>query len=486
MKTASTPTRTAPSGLRRSTPTYCVLALLFVLLLPGRAEAYLDPASGNALVSFLIAILGSAVYFCKSIFYKLFFKPSSPDRAASPQDGETGTPLILSEGKTYWTTFRPVVEELIRRKIRFRYVSLDIHDPALAIDSEYMDSRRYPGNAWGFSRIARLRGPMMLSTTPNIGCEGYPMKRPEGILKLVHVFHSLLDVSCYHKGSMDHYDAVLLAGPQQEAPVRLVEEARGLRPKELVEAGLPYLDDLRRQMEESGVPRRETGAGTVLVAPSWGPKGCFSQYGTDFSIRLAEAGYRVIIRLHPQSWIYEPEAVERWKRETEGYENIAWDRNTFGTEAMGRADILISDTSSIRFDFAFLYMKPVITLVMPQEKLSIYESDYMERTWADTVAGELGPVLSAEGVERIASVVPEALTAFTEERIKALRDKYLSNYGTSASAIVDYMVKECAPSSTSPLEAELRREIERLRREVAELKSRLEGGDGPARAGARG
>ena len=55
-----------------------LLALFLVAAIPHNAHAYLDPASGNALVASLIAMAGISLYMCKSLFYKIINRqPSS-------------------------------------------------------------------------------------------------------------------------------------------------------------------------------------------------------------------------------------------------------------------------------------------------------------------------------------------------------------------------------------------------------------------------
>ena len=117
-----------------------VLFLFIVLMIPDTAYAYLDPASGNAIASFFIAIFGATIFFLKSIFYKIFFR-SAPGSKSKPYmlgSDEQSMPVIFSEGKIYWTTFRPIIEEFIAQKIHFRYITLDVHDPGLEIDNVFM------------------------------------------------------------------------------------------------------------------------------------------------------------------------------------------------------------------------------------------------------------------------------------------------------------------------------------------------------------
>ena len=452
-----------------------VLFLFIALMYPENAYAYLDPASGNAIASFFIALFGSAVFFLKSIFYKIFSRTSPETKLDKRSNSEQPMPVIFSEGKTYWTTFCPIVEEFINQKIHFRYFTLDVHDPGLKIDNVFMHSKRFPRNRLGFAKIANIESPVMLSTTPNIGSAGYPMQRPARVKNLVHVFHAMVDLSCYRKGSLDFYDTVLMTGAHEKHPIRLVEKARKLEKKALIVAGLPCLDDLSRQKNEIELQTelKERANQTVLIAPSWGAKGCFSEYGTDFVKVLAMANYRVIIRLHPHSYIFEPDSVERWIAETKQLDNVIWDDNVFGTQAMAQADILISDASSIRFDFAFLYQRPVITLPISRQSRNIFESDYMPETWADTMSEQIGVVVNTDKLHVIDQIVEETMRQFTPEKLEELRNTFVANFGNSAVAIVAYLNQQTELLSMTTGEQSLKHQVDTLRNEINDLRRQL-------------
>lgn len=451
------------------------LIVLIAVMVPEIAYAYLDPASGNAIASFFIALFGSAIFFIKSIFYKIFSRSSPEAKLDKGNKNEQPMPVIFSEGKTYWTTFRPIVEELINQKVHFRYITLDIYDPGLAIDNVYMHSKRFAKSRLGFAKIANVESPVMLSTTPNIGSPGFPMERPARVKNLVHVFHALVDLSCYRKGSLDFYDTVLMVGAHEKQAVRLVEKARHLEKKSLIVAGLPCLDDLNRQKEEVELETesKKTAEKTVLIAPSWGAKGCFSEYGTDFVKTLAATNYRVIIRLHPHSYIFEPDSVERWRNETKDLTNVVWDDNVFGTEAMAQADILISDASSIRFDFAFLYQRPVITLPISKQSRHIFESDYMPETWADTMSEKIGVIVNSDRLHIIDQVVEETITDFTPTKLGELRATYVANFGHSAVAIVAYLKEQVELLSMTAGERSLKQQVDILKSEVNTIRTQL-------------
>lgn len=452
-----------------------MLVLLLVAMIPGNAYAYIDPASGNAIASFFIAIFGSAVFFIKSIFYKIFSRSSPEVALDNGSKSEQLMPVIFSEGKTYWTTFRPIVEELINQKIHFRYITLDVADPGLEIDNVYMHSKLFAKSHLGFAKIANIESPVMLSTTPNIGSAGYPMERPARVKNLVHVFHAMVDLSCYRKGSLDFYNTVLMTGTHEEHAIRLVEKARNLEKKALIVVGLPCLDDLNRQKKkiELEIESKETVEKTVLIAPSWGAKGCFSEYGTDFVNTLAGANYRVIIRLHPHSYIFEPDAAERWLASIKDLKNVIWDDNVFGAQVMAQADILISDASSIRFDFAFLYQKPVITLPISRQSRNIFESDYMSETWADAMSEKIGVVVNSANLHAIEQIVEETIACFTPKKLGELRDSSVANFGDSAVAIVAYLNQQVELLSMTTGERSLKEQVDELRNEMDDLRKQL-------------
>ena len=409
--------------------------------------AYLDPGSGSALVGTLIAVAGAGLYSLKSFFYRLVRKPT-PEEIDAAKNANPDI-AIFSEGKNYWGTFKEIVDELIARKIHFAYYTMDLHDPALLIDNEYMHSHLFDKNkAASFHKLARIKTKVLLATTPNIGTPGYPLVRPAGVGTLVHVFHAFADVSAYHVGSLDNYDVVLTVGPHQEKPIREVEKARSLKPKRFVPVGLPYFDAQYNSLKSSTNPTcstcstwlKTTRLKTILIAPSWGAKGLLAEYGTDFIVKLAEAGFNVIVRPHPQSYIAEADFIDRCKAETAKCHNVVWDSETVGTKSMLASDVLISDTSSIRFDYAFLYEKPVVTLDIPRERQTEYEGQFMSEIWTDVAAKRLGRVLGHEDVGNIVEIVESVLASGAVDGVRKLRDETIANLGGSAKAVVDELM----------------------------------------------
>ena len=421
----------------------CISAFLLLLALAHPAHAYLDPGTGNALVYLFISLIGALVYASKSVFYALLKglgkKTNTPTAPGADAPKAQKTLLIFNEGKNYWNDFIPIVQALIQRKFHFQYYSMDVHDPGLTIDSPYMHSKYIGTGTWAYAKLNKAKADIMLSTTPNIGASGYPVKRSPAVKNLIHVFHSVNCIAFYHRESLDKYDTVLLCGAFQEASIRKVEAIRHLSAKKLVLAGLPYFDVLASKMPAHLPP---TNGKTVLIAPSWGTKSCIFLHGIDFIKKLAEAGFDIILRPHPQSLLVEQKLIADMHKNLDSYSNIIWDYERDGTRSMERSDLLISDVSAIRMDYALLYQRPVITLDMPVNDPEQWELGDIGEAWIDTVVDRIGKKLDKSTIGNIVEETKTLLKNFRPEDLAAFRDQTVEHFRHSGEFIADYLIAE--------------------------------------------
>ena len=419
---------------------WCLAAGFFY---PQAAHAYLDPGTGNALVYILVSLLGTAVFLVKSLGYRLLGLARKDGGRAADNHADNGI-LLFSEGKTYWLTFKPVIEALLAKEQPFTYLSMDIDDPALTIESPLMYSRYLGKGSAAFARMGRYRARVMIATTPNIGTPGYPMPRPAQVECLAHIFHGIGDVAFYNKGSLDAYDAALLGGDFMLPNIRVLEKQRGLPEKTCVSLGLPYFDELAKNIQKK---EGQSSPACLLIAPSWGEKSFVTQYGPESICTLAKAGYRIIYRPHPHSLQAEPAVVENVRQACKHYPNVEVDTELNGTTSMQQADLLISDKSNIRFDFAFLYEKPVLSIDIPAQELHMYEAADLERIWDDEAAARIGGILRPEEFALIAERVDEALH-MPQGSLAALKAETVANIGTSGEAIAAWAIERCAQPHT--------------------------------------
>lgn len=414
------------------------LIIFIILFSPTAAFAYLDPGTGGVLVNIIVASVAAAIYFIRELILRFFKKGGYVDNRKNGNYDEPQI-AILSEGLQYWGTFKPIVDALIQNKHPFKYYTLDVNDPALTIENDLMHSQFLGYGPWSYTRVAHIEADTLLTTTPNIGTKGSPIRKPAGVNNLMHVFHSINDLSMYKTGSLDQYDSVILVGDFQIESIREIEKLRNLKKKELLPLGLPYLDGL---VEEKRTEAHKEGMKTILVGSSWGSKGCLQSYGTEFIKQIARAGYHVIVRPHPQSYISEKELIKKCKNELSQIQNIEWDELISPSTSMSRADLLISDTSSVRFDFAFIYEKPVITLSINAGEMPGYERDYLSTIWTDKLSHEIGFVVERASIGQLSECIEKAFIEFDSSKICQIRNQTIHHFGESGVIIAKHFAEK--------------------------------------------
>lgn len=435
-----------------------IFYIFFVIcfFVPSTAYAYLDPGTGNALIYVALSLLGAVFYFVKGFFYKVLKRKEeqSETQSDSKSTGNHHSIVLFNEGKAYWNTFKPIVEKLLEKKQPFTYYTMDIEDPCLTIANRLMDNCYIGDGNMAFSKIGRLSADVVLSTTPNIGTKGYPIPRSKNIKKLVHVFHAFDDLATYYKGSLDYYDTVLLVGEFEIPLIRKLEELRNLPAKELIPSGLPYMDELLKRAKQNAEKFEGTTENklksfnnpeeiTVLLAPSWGEKGFLKALGTDFIERLAEKNFKLILRPHPQSLKVENKLIRNIESKLQKFKNLKWDFNPDGTDSLRTADILISDTSGVRLDFALVYHKPFITIpsIFSQEAMQKFEIVDLGFSWIEENIKAIGYTLQKGELDKLDEIILNVLQEKGNAIILEFRDKHIYNIGNSGEVIANYLIE---------------------------------------------
>ena len=400
---------------------------------------YIDPGTGSMLFTILIGLLSAAIYAFRDVLVKLKFVLSG---GKIKHNDDAPIPFVLfTDSKRYWSIFKPLCDEMERRGEQVLYLTAESDDPLLNekyhnIKTEYAGA----GNTT-FARMNMLKADVVLSSTP--GLDVYQWKRSRDVRWYTHVFHAANDVTLYRMFGIDYYDALLLSGEYQIREIRGLEALRHLPAKELRLAGLPHMDALRERLLCSApVPEHKT---TVLLAPSWGPSGILSKYGSKIIDRLLETDFHVIIRPHPQSFISEKNMLETLIRKYPDSDQLQWDRSLDNFDVLHQSDILISDFSGVIFDYTLVFDKPIIYADTSFDD-GMYDAWWLEEgLWTFSILAQLGLQLTEENMDNIKELIQLCLS---ETRFKAGRDRARAetwaNIGHSVEAIADYLVEKRA------------------------------------------
>ncbi len=398
---------------------------------------YIEPGTGSMLFTILIGLIGAGVYAFRMLILKFRFFLSGGKKVAD--DGERLPLVIFSDNKRYWNIFEPVCRELDRRGTEVVYMTASPDDPALNSPFEHVKGEFIGEGNRAFARLNFLKADIVLSTTP--GLDVYQWKRSRDVKWYVHILHAASEVTLYRSFGLDYYDAVFTSGKFQEDDIRALEKMRGLPEKELVRAGIPYMDEMKARLEKAEPMERNRI--TVLLAPTWGPEGILSKYGDSIIDELIKTGYDLIIRPHPQSFVSETELLDRLMGKYPETDVLKWNRDSDNFDVLRKADIMISDFSGVLFDYTLVYDKPVVYTATEIDK-SLYDAWWLGgKTWTEKVLPELGKELKFEDIPMLKDIIDECLNneSYSEGR-ESVRSQCWDSMGKGSVKVVDYLLSK--------------------------------------------
>ncbi len=395
---------------------------------------YIDPGTGSMLFTVFIGIISAAVYVARAVIIKI---KNSVGAGKKIQADKNKIPIVIfSDHKRYFTTFKPICDELDKKGIRTVYMTMSPDDPALETHYENITAEFIGSGNDAFARMNLLNARIVLSTTPSI--DVFQWKRSKDVDWYVHVLHSAGDVTMYRLFGIDYYDAILTSGKFQEDEVRALEKMRNLPAKELYRAGIPYMDEMLKRAKT--YERKQGDVPTVLLAPTWGEYGLLNRYGEELIRSLADTGYNIVIRPHPQSFTADKDIIDGLMSKFPESDKLHWNRDNDNFEALADSDIMISDFSAVNFDYAFVFDKPLIYSNTGFTK-NLYDAwRFEEDPWNVATPRRIGIELTKENIPNLKQIIDDSIgnTSLDEARNEAKNETWC-NIGSSAKVIADYL-----------------------------------------------
>ena len=167
---------------------------------------------------------------------------------------------------------------------------------------------------------------------------------------------------------------------------------------------------------------------------------------------LAEAGLHVILRPHPQSFISDKDVISAVEKDLAKFPNVEWDRNPDGFATLSRASVMVSDVSGVIFDFAFVFLRPVITIGDGPLRDGFEAWEIPHPAWETAAMNELGRRIRPGDEASVAQAVRALMEddGSRRERILALREENAVNFGRAGEAVADEILRiEAAVSGAS-------------------------------------
>ncbi len=351
--------------------------------------------------------------------------------------------MFYSEKSGFYNYFAEIIEYLLKRtKIVIHYVTGDPDDAVFRMDQPNLVPYYVSDKSLG-TFFAQLDVPLVVMTMPDL--QTYHIKRSvvRKNIEYIYVFHALMSTTmAYRKGAFDHFDTIFCVGPYQVREIRETEQKYGLKAKNLIEHGYGQLDRLLKEHEN--LPESDSGTPMVLIAPSHQPGNIMESCVGEIIDRLYEAGYKVVVRPHPQFVKRNPDfmpELERLYADKTG-DRLVFETNFSSHESIYSADLLITDWSGTAFEYTYVTKRPTLFINTPMKVINPEFDAYENKPVEITFRNICGISIDPDEVGQIADHAADVLSRSNDYRltIEEFMKDNVYNIGRSGQNGAKYIV----------------------------------------------
>lgn len=353
--------------------------------------------------------------------------------------------VFYSEKNGFYKYYKAVIEEIIRRtNIVVHYITSDAEDEVFKLENAQFKPY-YIGENRLIVLMMKLETEIMVMTTPDL--ENFQLKRSyvQKDIEYVYLPHDVNSSNLsFHKNALDHFDTIFTSGPKNKEELAEREEKYGLPKKNLIEWGSGVIDNMIKGYEAlSDQSKEDDGGKTILIAPSWQKDNILDLCIEPMLEKLAETDCHIIVRPHPQYVRHCMDKIEYLRKKYED-KNIEIQTDFSSNSTVYTADLLVTDWSSIAFEYCFATLKPVLFINTP---MKIMNPDYQELTTVPIdieLRDKVGISMDVDQMDDLVKTVKTLLydKEFSADAMKELRDHYIYNVGSSGKIGALYLINQ--------------------------------------------
>lgn len=352
--------------------------------------------------------------------------------------------VFYSEKNGFYKYYQTIIETLLEKTdVVINYITSDPKDQVFEMESERFRPF-YIGEHKLIVLMMKLEADIVVMTTPDL--ENFHLKRSlvRKDNEYIYVPHDVNSPNLtFHKDALDHFDTIFSSGFLCTAEIRKREELYHLKKKNVIEWGSGVIDNMISAYEN--MEKRPKQAPEILIAPSWQKDNILSSCIEEILDRLQGHGYKIIVRPHPQFVRHETERLNelRQKYDMDSRKDMELQTDFSSNRTVYEADLVITDWSSIAFEYSFATLKPSLFINTP---MKVMNEDYEELgiTPVDLeLRNRIGKSIDPDRLEKLPDMVHELLHSndFSTESLRKIREKYIYNIGNSGETGADYIME---------------------------------------------
>lgn len=352
--------------------------------------------------------------------------------------------VFYSEKNGFYKYFQNIIETLLKKSnVIINYITSDPKDQVFQMESDRFRPF-YIGEHKLIVLMMKLEADLVVMTTPDL--ENFHLKRSlvRKDNEYIYVPHDVNSPNLtFHKDALDHFDTIFSSGFLCTKEIRKREELYHLPSKNIIEWGSGVIDNMIFAYEN--MDKRRKTVREILIAPSWQKDNILSSCIEEILDYLGGLGYKIILRPHPQFVRHEESRLEylRQKYHMDSRDDMELQTDFSSNSTIYEADLVITDWSSIAFEYSFATLKPSLFINTP---MKIMNEDYEELgiTPIDIeLRNKVGRSVELESLKDLPKIIHELLTSneFSRESLHKIREKYIYNIGSSGEKGADYILE---------------------------------------------
>lgn len=357
--------------------------------------------------------------------------------------------VFYSESNGFYKYYAGIIEYLLKNtNIPIHYITSDANDHIFEMAKETDQIQAYfiEENKL-ITLMMKMDADIVVMTMPDL--ENFHIKRSyvRKDIEYIYISHGMgSNTMLMRKGSMDHYDTVMVTGIIQRLEVEQTEEVYGLPKKKVVDVGYPLLDDMLKNYEAYRSTHQKSAdeQKMVLIAPSWQKDNIVDSCLDDLLDSLKGHGYKVVVRPHPQHVRHMPEKMEALKERFKDDPNVVIQTDFSDTNTVLEADMLITDWSDIATEYVFTTLRPVLYINTPMKIMNPEYTKIKAEPLNLIMRRETGKDLDPANIKEAHSVVQYLLDHSDEYQQKnyELREANVYNIGTAGKTGAEYLIQD--------------------------------------------
>jgi YidC/Oxa1 family membrane protein insertase len=374
------------------------------------------------------------------------------NRLFSDENKKTRSLVFYAESGVYYRYYEDYIEHILQNsKLDICYITSQRHDQIFQAQNARIKPF-YIKNCLS-AVFSQLDSKVLVLTVPDLN-KGV-VKRAPSPVHHIYVFHGVASThQSFHTGAFDYYDTIFCIGNYHVDEIRKAEQVYGLKPKQLVVTGYPRIERIHRDhqlylQEHVSVSKKRP---LCLIAPTWfetARNSSLMENGIEELLsNISKMDIDVILRPHPEFW---KRYQKRWNQivkliDRDHMKNVRSETNFVSMQTLHEADVLVTEQSSICFDFALGTERPVLFIETPCR----VDNPEMDRIALLPVENEarskLGRCLAPAAFGKVAATI-EALLSEREEyksSIPQVRNHLIANWQQGAKIGGDYIITLCS------------------------------------------